>query len=120
DSPPRVFECAAKAVQNAADACRLPMFFEHVHAIRPRVAAMDDDGKFCLLSQRHLLTKNFVLRFAWRMVVEIVESNFAPANHFAMLRQLRQFFQMLWRDFLRFVRMDSNRGVNPIVLFSEW
>jgi len=36
-----------------------------------------------------------------------------------MLRQAGQFIQMLLRDFLRFVWMDSDRGINPIVLFGE-
>src|SRR5262245_5330604 len=53
------------------------------------------------------------------MVVEIVEADFAPSDHFRMLCQAREVIEMLARYFLRFMRMDSDCCVNPIMLFCE-
>ncbi len=80
---------------------------------------MNDDGQFCLLRKGHLIAEDTMLDFAGRMIVEVVEPHLAPGDDFGMLRQASQFLQMLLRDFLRFMRMNPDRGVNPIVLLSE-
>ncbi len=80
---------------------------------------MDNDGELGLLGKSHLVAKNSVLCIARRMIVKIVKTDFAPGNDFGMLRQPSQLIQMLWRYFLRFVRMDSHCGVNPIVMLGE-
>ena len=95
------------------------MFFNHIQAIGPRVAAMNDDGLFCTPRQNHLILENTRLHFARGMIVKIVESDFAPGYDFRMLSQSCQFFQMLRCDFLRFVRVNANRGVNPLMLFGK-
>ncbi len=95
------------------------MFFNHVQAIGPGIAAMNDNGKLGLLRQRHLVAKDAVLHFVWRMIVEVIEPNFSPRDDFGILGQASQFIQMLLRHFLRFMRMNPDRGVNPIVLFGE-
>src|SRR5260370_20189072 len=95
------------------------MFFDHVEAIRLGIGAMNNDWKVGLVRQRHLLVENAMLQVARRIIVEVVESDLAPRDDFGMLRQSGQFIQMLLRYFSRFVRMYSDSGVNPIVLFGE-
>src|SRR5258708_33017983 len=86
DSAPRIFKRAGEAVENPAEAGRSPVFFEHVQTIGPGIAAMNDDGQFCLLGQYHLIAEDAVLRIARRMIVVVVETNLAPRNDFGMLR----------------------------------
>src|SRR5260370_382506 len=71
---------------------------------------MSDDGQLGLLRQRHLIPKNAMLHIARRMIVEIIEANFAPRDDFGMLRQPGQFIQMLLRDFFRFVWMNPHEA----------
>ncbi len=80
---------------------------------------MNDDRQLRLLRERHLVAEDAVLHFARRMIVEVVETDLAPRDDFRMFHQPGQFIQMLLRDYLRFVRMDPHRGVNPIVLLRE-
>src|SRR5207249_11394140 len=87
---PRVFERAAEAVQNAAQARCFPMFFQQVQAIAPSIAAMDDDGKFCLGRQLHLVPEDFVLCFTRRMIVKIVQPDLAPGDYLGMPSKIPQ------------------------------
>src|SRR5712664_3170404 len=59
--------------------------------------------------------ENTRLHFARRMIVVIVESNFAPSDDFPMLSQPCEFFQVLRCDCLRFVGMYADSGVNPVM-----
>src|SRR5713101_10182372 len=106
-------------MQNPAEAGRPPMFFKHVQAIGPGVAAMNDDGLLRPARQTHLVPENTRLRFARRMIVVIVESDFAPSNDLRMLSQPCQFFQVLRCDFLRLVGMNADGGVNPVMLLGK-
>src|SRR2546421_388212 len=54
------------------------------------------------------------------MIVVVVETDLAPSDDFGMLRQPGQLSQMLLRYFLRFVGMNADSGVNPIMLFGKW
>ena len=73
-------------------------------------------GSFGLLRERHLVAKNAILHVARRVIVEIVEANFAPGDDFRVLGELRELVEMLRRDLLRLVRVDADRGVDPVVL----
>ena len=79
---------------------------------------MNDDGQLGRMRQRHLIAEDLSLRVARRMIVEIVEPDFAPRDHFGMLRQRCELIEMLLGNFLRLVRMNANTGVNPVVLLS--
>src|SRR5258705_5696333 len=115
-----MFERAGEAVQNPAEASWPPVFVDHVQTIGPGIAAVNDDGKLCLLRKGHLIAEDAVLRFARRMIVVVVETDLAPGDDFGMLRQLSQLIQMLLRDFLGFMGMNANGGVNPVMLFGKW
>ncbi len=78
---------AGEAMENAAESGGTPDFFEELQAIGPGVAAVNDDGEFGFASEHHLLAKDSVLRFAWRMIVEIIETDFAPGDHLGMFCQ---------------------------------
>src|SRR6267142_6928788 len=106
-------------MQNSTEASRPPMFFNYVQAICPRVAAMDDNGLLRPPRQRNLVSENMRLHFARRMIVKIIESDFSPRDDFRMLSQPCQFFQVLRCDFLRFVGMNANRRVNPVMSFGK-
>jgi hypothetical protein len=95
------------------------LVFNHVQAICPRVAAMNDDRLLRTPRQRHLVAENTCLHFAGRMIVVIVESDFSPGDDFPMLSQPFQFFQVLRCDFFRLVGMNANRGVNPVMLLGK-
>ena len=53
------------------------------------------------------------------MVIKIIQTNLTPGNDFGMFRQSGQVIQMLLRYFVRLVRMNPDRRVNPIVLLGE-
>src|SRR5262245_16990605 len=50
------------------------------------------------------------------MVVEVVEADFAPGNYFWVSGEAGELIEMLGRRFLGFVRMDTDAGVDPVVL----
>ena len=50
------------------------------------------------MRQFHLLPKHFLLHFARRVVVVIVDPYLAPGNYFAMLREPSQRVQMRLGD----------------------
>lgn len=83
-SPPGFLKRAGKTMEDAAQPSGAPDFLDKLEAIGPRVAAMDDDGKFGFMSEGHLPAKNGVLRFAWRVIVKIIESNLAPGDDLGM------------------------------------
>ena len=56
-----------------------------------------------------------MLRFARRVIVEIVQPNLAPGNYFGMFGEFAEFCQHIRRNLFGFVRMDADRGINPVV-----
>ena len=61
--------------------------------------------------------EDFVLRFAWRVVVKIIEADFAPGDYLGMFGQLRQLFEHVWSNLFRLMRMHADGGVDPVVAF---
>src|SRR5690348_9261909 len=88
----RVSERAGEAMKNAAEIRAAPVFFvENAQAIPPCVAAMNHDGQARSAGERKLAAKNILLHVARRMIVKIVEADFAPREHARMLRQAPKF-----------------------------
>ena len=110
-------EVAGETVENAAEAGGLLDFVEEAEAIVPGVAAVDDDGEIGGLGEFHLLAADCFLDVAGRVVVEIIETNFAPGEYFGMFGQGGESFEMGRRDFFGVVGMDAYRGVDPVVGF---
>src|SRR5713101_5983459 len=106
-------------MKNPAQPRRAPVLLENRQAIAPRFAAVDDDGKLCLGGKRELFSKYALLDVAWRKIVVVIEANLAPGNHAVMLRQAREFIVMRLRDFFRFVRVNADGGVDPVVRVGE-
>jgi len=50
---------------------------------------------------------------------ERYDLNLGPGDDFFMFGESRKLFEMFWRDLLRFVRVNANSGVYPIVLLGE-
>src|SRR5229473_3097319 len=106
-------------MKNSAQPRRAPVLLENRQAIAPRFAAVDDDGKLCLGGKRELLSKDALLDVAWRKIVVVIEANLAPGNHAVLLRQARPFFVMRLRDLSRFLRVNADGRVDPVVRFRE-
>ncbi len=68
-------------------------FFENTQAVGPRIAAVHDEGQLGRAGQFQLLPKDAFLHVTRGMVVIIIETDFAPGNHFGMLRQPGQRLQ---------------------------
>ena len=66
-----------------------------------------------------LPAKHLLLHIARRMIVVIIEAHFAPRDHSRMLRQLVELLEMFLSRKFRFVRMNSHRRVNPVVLLGK-
>src|SRR5260370_8662890 len=85
---------SGKAMQDSAQAAARPVLLDQVETISPRVVArfrgpsMDYDGQPRGTLQFRLLHENLLLDFARRMVVVVVESDFAPGNYFGVLGEL--------------------------------
>src|SRR5579862_2132604 len=100
-----------------------PMFAQQGKAVVPGIiavfgrTAMDHDGKFGDGSQLHLFAKNPLLNVARRVIVEIIEANFAPGYDFGMPRQALHLYISVFIREARLMRMNAERGVNEIVLF---
>jgi len=107
-------------MQDAADTCGAPDLFDEREAIGPGVATVNDDGEFGVASERHLVAEYLVLDVARRVIVIIIQTNFAPSDYFGTFCELREFFEVLRCDLLRFVRMDSDAGVYPVILIRIW
>ena len=95
------------------------MFFQQVQAIAPSIAAMDDDGKFCLGRQLHLVPEDFVLCFTRRMIVKIVQPDLAPGDYLGMPSKIPQPLEVFRLRFLGIVGMNAHGRINPIVLLGE-
>ena len=80
----------------------------------PGIAAVNDDGELGGVGEFHLLAEDTFLEVARGMVVEIIETDFAPGDDFGMLREAGKCVQMGQGDLPSFVGMDADRGVNPI------
>src|SRR5437868_5529162 len=82
--------------------------------------AVNDNGQFVPACQFHLLNKNFLLNFAWRMVVVVIEANFTPGNDFGLPRELLEFYEIRFFRQLGLVRMDADCRVQEFVLVGEF
>ncbi len=77
---------------------------------------MNDDGLSRGARLVELMAKHLRLDVARRMIVVIVESNFAPGDHARMSRQPVQFRVVRVGRVPGLVRMNPHRRVDPIVL----
>src|SRR5207302_9102837 len=101
------------------------MFLDQAETILPgivavvRRTAVDHDGQLGGAGQFHLPQKDSLLHIARRVVIEVVQPDFAPGNYFGMPCQSLQLLKVGIGGKLSFVRMNANRGVEKIVLFCE-
>ena len=57
-------------------------------------------GSLAYARERHLVAKTLCLGFAGRVIVEIVEADFAPGDDFGMGGERGELIEMLGRDSL--------------------
>src|SRR6476661_6555568 len=82
-------------------------------------AAVDHNRQLLRVGHLHLSDKDALLHFAWRMIVIVIEADLAPGNHFRIASKLIKFGEIRFLRHLRFMRMDSDRCVNNLMLFSD-
>jgi hypothetical protein len=116
----RVGERAGEAMENSAEICGAPIFLvEDAEAIGPSVAAMNDDGEIDFASKHKLAAKDILLNIARRVIVEIVEADFAPGEDAGVFREAGEFGEPIFSGEFGFVGMDADRGVDPVVFLGE-
>src|ERR1019366_8088662 len=93
-----------------------PLLIEYLQAVRPCLPAVDDDGPLGSTRLLELPAKHSSLYVAGRMIVVIVESDFAPRDHARMPSQPVEFGVMRISRVPCLVRMDSHRSIDPLML----
>ena len=73
-------------------------------------------GSFGRSRQLHLLQKYLLLHVSRRVIVVVVQANFAPGNDLGLLCQVCQLQEIGVARQFRFMRMNADRGVNEIML----
>ncbi len=115
-----VGERAGETMEDAAEIGGAPVFFvEDAEAIGPGIAAMDDDGEMGLAGEAELAAKDGLLNVARRVVIEIIEADFAPGEDAGVLGEAGEFGEPFFGGEFGFVRMDADGGVDPVVFFGE-
>jgi hypothetical protein len=81
---------------------------------------VNDDREPGCCREFHLLEKNLLLYVAWRVIVEIVQTDLAPPHDLGTPREGDELVKISLRRQRRLVRMDADRGIDPVVLFSQF
>src|SRR5271157_4941273 len=81
---------------------------------------MNDDRQFRRAGHFHLLKEDALLHVARRMIVEVVEPDFAPGYNLGIARQSFKLIEIFLLRELGLVRMNANRGVNAFMLLREF
>ena len=80
---------------------------------------MNHDRQLGRARQFHLPQEDLLLQFARRVIVEIVQPDFAPGNDLGPFRQLFEFLKVGVGGQLGFMRMDADGGVDKFVLLGQ-
>ncbi len=80
---------------------------------------MDDDGQLRLSRHLQLANENLLLHLAGRVVIVKVQPNFADGQDFGLACRGPQQVKVPFFGFLGLVRMNADRGINPVVTFGD-
>ena len=114
-----VVKSAAETVEDAAEACVGPILPQNGDAIGPGFATMNDYRFSDTVGDGELVAEDLLLNVARRVVVVIVESDFAPADNANVAGVGFRFLKMARSGEFGFVGMDADSGVDPGVLLGE-
>src|SRR5882762_11269505 len=98
------------------------MFADHREAIVPGVfsvirgPAVNDDGQLGWASEFHLPNEDRFLHIARRVIVKVVEPDFAPGDRLGVPREGSQFVEIGMLGELRLVGMDADGGVDAFLV----
>src|SRR5512143_1407283 len=106
---------AREAVQDAARSRANPLLAQDPDQIGPCVTDMDCYGDFSPQSSPQLPAKSRHLIFSRRVVVIVVEPDFAPEYYLGMNHMFFQRMEIRLVGELGVVRMHSQPGINEIV-----
>src|ERR1019366_302673 len=114
-----------EAVEDATESACRPVFSDKAQHVVPGVltvigrAAVNDDGQIGGAGHLHLLLENSLLHVARRVVIKIIKADLAPGDYLGRFRQALEFVEVRLFGQFGFVRMDSDRCVNPVVLLCQ-
>ena len=111
---------SGEAVKNSAKTCRAPVLLDNFQTIRPRVAAVNDDGEFGGTGLLKLAAEDALLQVRSNVIVVIIETHFAPGNDSRIRGERIERGVGFVGDVVHIVRMDADGGVDPIVLLGKW
>jgi|SRR5215469_2122140 len=80
---------------------------------------MNDDWKFGRARDFHLAKKDLLLYVTRRVIVVVVETNLTEPNYARIARKGFEFCVIALRRQLGFMRVNTDAGVDPIVLISD-
>src|SRR5438477_10114413 len=89
-----VFHRPAEAVQHAAALEPAAVLLEDFLEVRPRFAAMNDDGQLLVACDVKLANEHASLEVVRREIVVIVEADFSDSENFLLAKSLAQAFEM--------------------------
>ncbi len=107
-------------MEDSAKAGGAPVLIENGKAIGPGLTAMNNDRTARIARRLELLDEDSLLNFARRMIVVIIEADFAPSEKFGLLRQSREFLVVCGRGKLRLMRVNARSGIDPVVALGKW
>ena len=106
-------------MHDARQAVRLPMLFQQLERIVPGFTRMDHDGLARFGRNRHLFDEHRLLHIARRMIVVIIQSDFAQRQHLRMRQQLGQLLCSFRRRLRRVVRMHAHGRIDGCVAIRQ-
>src|SRR6266705_4000752 len=119
--------CVAGHLQTAAEAVHDTTRFiageflpKDVDRICVGFARMNQDRQLARSRQPQLSSEGFALHFARGMIVMIIEPDFSPGDYaFALFNQIEKPFFSRGVEKFGVVRVDADRDVNLVVIFSQ-
>src|SRR5208283_2741436 len=115
-----------ETVQHATKSAGRPILADDVQQVIPSIltvvrrSAMNDDRQARRARHLHLLKKYALLHVARRVVVKVVEPDFAPGNDLGIARQSFEIVEIFLLGEGRLVWMNAHRSVKTIVLMREF
>src|SRR5579859_1971038 len=102
-------------MEDSAQTRRLPLVPDNITEISPSLAAVDNNRKFDLARQFQLPDEDLLLDVPGRVIVVIIESDFANGQKLFVDGEFSKLVVMFFLNFDRLMRMNARRRKNPIL-----
>jgi len=104
-------------MKNSTQARRLPVIGDDLAKIVPGVPAMNHNRQLQFAGKLELSSQYVELGLAVRVVIEVIQADFAEGQNLGGFGQETDFIAMCVAEVTGLVGMDPNRRIDPIVLF---